>query len=284
MTLSRASKPAKRDRQRITRTACEPCREKRAKCDGESPCGRCQTRGLDCHFTERTWASKRSLQEEAAALRQQVERRERVLDIICAPDGSGDDILGNLRAGRATYDDVYDQLQDAGDTSRMNIDTTTASNTQQQQHNGSGSCDCVTCWSPSTTNSNMLSSVSGQSPFSFLDSALTDESVSQGTNMSDQPAQHPDNLQQQMNPIQSIPWAGAAPNTNSFDNMLDATSSMPPIDPVMGGDCPSVIDPLLWPPVTGSDPLGQPMLNSWTGLMGGPEDLSRPKPSFPSLG
>jgi hypothetical protein len=31
MTNSRASKPVKRERQRITRTACEPCREKRAK-------------------------------------------------------------------------------------------------------------------------------------------------------------------------------------------------------------------------------------------------------------
>lgn len=287
MTNSRATKPVKRERQRITRTACEPCREKRAKCDGEKPCGRCQTRNLDCHFTERTWASKRSLQDEATSLREQVHRRDRVLDAICASDASGDDVLRMLREGGLSYDEAYQKIG-GKDTPDMKLDTKMS----QTSHNSTGSCECETCWSPSTAHSNLLSSASGHSPFSFMDYALTDDTISQHSGMSEQMSlpqqqqlpQQSDALQQQMDPMQSIPWAGAGPEVSSFGNILHDTSMLPPVSTGIAGDCPTVIDPMLWPPTTSSEALGQPMMNSWTGLMGEHADGSRHKPAFPLMG
>ena len=107
-----------------------------------------------------------------------------MLDILCAPDASGDEILKRLRRGGTTYDDVYEQVSEVRGANRMTIDATAGCNAQQQ-HNENGSCDCDSCWSPSTVHSNMLSSASDQSPFSFMDSALDSESASQGANMSD---------------------------------------------------------------------------------------------------
>ncbi|KAK0388352.1 hypothetical protein NLU13_4597 [Sarocladium strictum] len=277
MTNSRDSKPVKRERQRITRTACEPCREKRAKCDGEKPCGRCQTRNLDCHFTQRTWASKRSLQDEATSLREQVHRRDRVLDAICSSDSSGDDILRMLREGGLSYDEAYERVRGVSEaSSSMNVDT----KLKPTRHNSTGSCECETCWSPSTAHSNVLSSASGHSPFSFMEHAMTDDTVSQHSTFSEQIPQQPNPLQQQMDPMQSIPWATSGPDANSFGTMLEGTTMVPPVSTGIAGDCPTVIDPMLWPPVNSSDPLGQPMLNSWTGLMSDPTDASKARATF----
>jgi hypothetical protein len=250
------------------------------KCDGEKPCGRCQNRNLDCHFTQRTWASKRSLQDEATSLREQVHRRDRVLDAICASDASGDDILRMLREGGLSYDEAYEKVRGSKDASAMNIDTTEG----QRRHNSIGSCDCETCWSPSTANSNVLSSTSGHSPFSFMEHALNDDTMSQPSTNSEQMPQQPNALQQQMDPMQSIPWAASGTDMNSFGNMLEGTNMVPPLSTGIAGDCPTIIDPMLWPPVTSSDPLGQPMLNSWTGLMADPTDGPRAKATFPCMG
>ncbi|KAF9768767.1 hypothetical protein IL306_013886 [Fusarium sp. DS 682] len=151
-----------------------------------------------------------------------------------------------------------------------------------QQHEP-GICDCETCRSPSTIGSNMLSSATGHNLF-LMDNALTDDtSISQGASISNQIQQQQDALQQQMNPMQSIPWAGAGPDTHPFnDNMLDGTG-MPPIVPSHPADCPAVINPMLLPPITSSDPLGQPMLNSWIGL-GDPGDLTKNKTLFSVVG
>ena len=61
--------------------------------------------------------------------------------------------------------------------------------------------------------------------------------------------------------MQAIPWASLG--ATSFGTIFDSTM---PINLNLDS-CPSIIDPLFWSPVAGSDPLGQPMLNSWTGLM-----------------
>lgn len=287
MTSSRATKPIKRERQRITRTACEPCREKRAKCDGEKPCGRCQTRSLDCHFTQRTWASKRSLQDEAASLREQLHRRERILDAVCVSDPSGDDVVRMLRERGSSYDNVYESVHGNGSDAGGIIHNTGMGHCSGQHR--SGSCDCETCWSPATTNSNMLSSASDQSPFSFMGSTLTDDAMSQPSVIPDQIPQQQqqqqprDSLQQQMNPMQSIPWATAS-DANSFGSMLDGTPNGPPLSTGVAADCPPVIDPMLWPPATSSDPLGQPFLNSWTGLMSDPTDFPKLKTDYPVMG
>jgi hypothetical protein len=54
------------------------------------------------------------------------------------------------------------------------------------------------------------------------------------------------------------------PDPTSFGSMLD---NMMPMNLNMDGS-PTIIDPLVWPSIQGSDSLGQPMMNSWTGLMG----------------
>ncbi|KAL2201604.1 hypothetical protein CC79DRAFT_1326739 [Sarocladium strictum] len=105
MTTSRRAKPVKRERQRITRTACEPCRKKRAK---------------------RTWASKCSLQDGVASLREQVHRRERLLDAICATDASGYDVVRMLRDSGVSYDEAYKKVQ-GSDAGLVTLDITMGS-------------------------------------------------------------------------------------------------------------------------------------------------------------
>lgn len=272
MTASRGAKPIKRERQRITRTACEPCREKRAKCDGEKPCGRCQTRSLDCHFTQRAWTSKRSLQDEAASLRKQLRRRDCLLDAICT---SGDDVVKVLRDGGVSYDEAYEKLRET-DAGLVTLDVKM------------GSSVCETEWSPPPVNSSLLSSTSSQSSCSFKHSAIGDNSLPRPCiNTQQQQPQQSNPLQQQMDPIQSISWAApdSTSDTNSLSsslsNILDSTPLVQPLLSGIAGDCPTVFDPMLWPPINSSDPLGQPLLNSWTGLMTDPTDRRNSGISFP---
>jgi hypothetical protein len=125
-----------------------------------------------------------------------------------------------------------------------------------------------------------------------MDYAVTDDTISQHSGMSEQMSlpqqqqlpQQSNNLQQQMDPMQSIPWAGAGPDGSFSGNMLHDISVLPPVSTGIAGDCPTVIDPMLWPPVTSSEALGQPMLNSWTGLMGEQGDGLKHKPTFPLMG
>jgi hypothetical protein len=271
MTSTRASKAVKRERQGITRTACEHCREKRAKCDGEKPCGRCQARHLDCRFTQRTWASKRSLQDEATSLREQIRRRDRLLDAICASEGSGDNILEMLREDGLSYDEAYEKMRDRNDASELNINTIMV----QGRHDSTGSGDSETCSSPSTVHSNILSSTSRQSPFSFMDYTITDDTISQCSIASDQLGREPNLLHQQMNTVQSIPWATSAPDVNSFDTMLESTPLVPTVSTGVIDGIPIVSDPILWPPMTSSSPLDQTIHNSWIGMAGAPGEVEK---------
>ncbi|KAH8719850.1 Nitrogen assimilation transcription factor nit-4 [Beauveria bassiana] len=56
--------------------ACEKCRQRRSKCDGQKPCERCKMRGTHCIYKARLRQTKAQLKAEIAALRQ----RQRVLD------------------------------------------------------------------------------------------------------------------------------------------------------------------------------------------------------------
>ena len=227
-----------------------------SKCNGENPCSRCKTRKIDCHFTQRTWASKRSLQDEAASLREQVHRRDRVLDAISGQDASGEDILRMLREG-CTYDQTYERLRGTSEASGTNIETSVG----EGRHNSTSSCDCETCWPPSTANNT-------HSPFSFMDHYLNDDTISQPSTISEEvPQQLKD--QKAMDPMQSFSWASSAPDDNSSGNMHEG---------------PTIIDPLLWPPIDSSEPLGQPFLNSWTGLIADLTDAPGAGIAFPFVG
>ena len=115
-----------------------------------------------------------------------------------------------LREGVLSYDEAYEKMRDRNDASELNINTIMV----QGRHDSTGSGDSETCSSPSTVHSNMLSSTSGQSPFSFMDYAITDDTISQCSIASDQLGREPNLLHQQMNTVQSIPWA--APDVNSL--------------------------------------------------------------------
>ncbi|PQK09676.1 hypothetical protein BB8028_0002g00010 [Beauveria bassiana] len=56
--------------------ACEKCRQRRSKCDGQKPCERCKMRGTHCIYKARLRQTTAQLKAEIAALRQ----RQRVLD------------------------------------------------------------------------------------------------------------------------------------------------------------------------------------------------------------
>jgi hypothetical protein len=184
-------------------------------------------------------------------LREQVHRRDRLLDAICALDASGYDVVRMLRDGGVSYDEAYEKLQ-GSDAGSVTLDMTM------------GYGDCESEWSPSTVNSNLPSSTSSQSSFSFIDSAIGDD-IMPGplTNTQQQQSQQSNPLQQQMNPMQSTLQAApaSAPDVNSFDNILDSTSPVP-LSSDIAGDCPTVIDPMLWPLINLSDPLGQPILHN----------------------
>jgi hypothetical protein len=137
-------------------------------------------------------------------------------------------------------------------------------------------------------NSSLLSSTSSQSSFSFKDSAIGDNSLRPPSiNAQQQQPQQSKPLQQQMHPTQSISWAApdSASDINSLSsslgNILDSTPLAQPLLSGIAGDCLTVFDPMLWPPVDSSDPLGQPLLNSWTGLMTNPTDHRNSETVFP---
>ncbi|KAH8768428.1 hypothetical protein F5883DRAFT_554587 [Diaporthe sp. PMI_573] len=164
-----------------------------------------------------------------------------------------------LREAGTSVDGVFEKLEGGSTISLpgdcgMRIDT-------EGHRNSDVSCECQNCWSPSTATTDLPSNSSqGHSPFSFDSSGDLNNDSPQSSTIS-QPASIPD-LQNQSAAMQANPWA--SPNTTCFGGMLD---NMMPINLNMDIR-PTIIDPLLWPPIQGSDSLGQPIMNSWTGLMG----------------
>lgn len=195
-------------------------------------------------------------------MREQVHRRDRLLDAICALDASGYDIVRMLRNGVVSYDEAYEKIQ-GSDAGSVTLDMTM------------GYGDGETEWSPSTVNSNLPSPTPRQSPFPFTDSAIGDDIIPRpSTNTQQQQPQQSNPLQQQINLMQSIPRAApaSAPDVNSFDNILNSKSPVQSLSSDIAGDCPTVMDPMLWRLINSSDPLGQPILHSWFSLMTDPTD------------
>lgn len=80
------SAAASRRKPRVcTREACETCREKKSKCDGEQPCSRCEARGIECHYQVRNHRSKRSLRNELNALKEKQRLQETLLSALQDP-------------------------------------------------------------------------------------------------------------------------------------------------------------------------------------------------------
>ncbi|KAI1454096.1 hypothetical protein F4805DRAFT_333085 [Annulohypoxylon moriforme] len=99
-TEPHVSLPAQGARRNITRNACSPCKNKKAKCDGNRPeCGRCQKNGDTCLYeVNRRDIAKLQLISDSDAARLQS------LDIVFAVLQSGTDVqvaelLAQIRLG-----------------------------------------------------------------------------------------------------------------------------------------------------------------------------------------
>ncbi|KAF6830361.1 fungal specific transcription factor domain-containing protein [Colletotrichum plurivorum] len=106
--------PATRRKSRVcTRKACESCREKKAKCNGASPCSRCASRGLECRYETRSYQTKRSLKAELEDLRDGQRRLDAVIAALATPDQS-DRVLRKLWEGNSVAE-IYETI--SGETS-----------------------------------------------------------------------------------------------------------------------------------------------------------------------
>ncbi|TDZ37775.1 Conidial development protein fluffy [Colletotrichum trifolii] len=86
-----------------TREACECCREKKAKCNGETPCSRCISRRLRCNYRVKASKTKRKLQEELNELKEAQRKRESLIQALAAPE-SGSEVLMRLWNGESIAD------------------------------------------------------------------------------------------------------------------------------------------------------------------------------------
>lgn len=85
----------------VTPNACTECRKKRAKCDGQKPCGRCKTqKDVECIYEIPVRQSKETLRHEIDALRRQQRQSNSVLSALVRPE-LVEEILQRLRQGQS---------------------------------------------------------------------------------------------------------------------------------------------------------------------------------------
>ncbi|TVY75969.1 Nitrogen assimilation transcription factor nit-4 [Lachnellula suecica] len=100
----------------VTPNACTECRKKRAKCDGQVPCGRCASqKGIDCVYEMPVRQSKENMRSEIEQLREQQRQSDRVIAALVSKDRS-EDVLTQLRDG-VTVETITGQLERLGSTS-----------------------------------------------------------------------------------------------------------------------------------------------------------------------
>ncbi|KAL2261580.1 hypothetical protein VTK26DRAFT_3843 [Humicola hyalothermophila] len=81
----------------VTPNACTECRKKRAKCDGEKPCGRCKAqKDVECVYEVPVRQSKDNLRNEIEQLRRQQCNNEQVFAALKHPD-LWEEVLTRLR-------------------------------------------------------------------------------------------------------------------------------------------------------------------------------------------
>ncbi|GJN76039.1 hypothetical protein PLICBS_010150 [Purpureocillium lilacinum] len=101
-------------RRHQVRKACQHCRRKRAKCDGEDPCRRCKDAGLECAFDHSPRKSKDDLRAEIEQLRRISERNEALLDALSSTDDADtyNTVAQRLMDSTVTRDSIYNDLRD----------------------------------------------------------------------------------------------------------------------------------------------------------------------------
>ncbi|KAL7621702.1 hypothetical protein AAE478_009029 [Parahypoxylon ruwenzoriense] len=85
----------------VTPNACTECRKKRAKCDGQKPCGRCKSqRDVECRYEVPVRQSKENLRHEIEALRRQQRQSNSVFSALVRPE-LVEEVLKRLRQGQS---------------------------------------------------------------------------------------------------------------------------------------------------------------------------------------
>ncbi|KAI5463932.1 fungal-specific transcription factor domain-containing protein [Mariannaea sp. PMI_226] len=85
----------------VTPNACTECRKKRAKCDGQKPCGRCKAqKDTECVYEIPVRQSKENLRTEIENLRQRQRSSDQVFAALVRPD-MWEDVLSRLRSGQS---------------------------------------------------------------------------------------------------------------------------------------------------------------------------------------
>lgn len=124
----------------VTANACTECRKKRAKvghrlklelrlrlivcfkCDGQTPCGRCSSQNVECHYELPVRQSKEQMRSEIDSLRTQQRHNERVLAALVANEGS-EQVLEQLREGE-TLENIVEKLETDSRSSVSRSNTT----------------------------------------------------------------------------------------------------------------------------------------------------------------
>ncbi|KAI1422747.1 fungal-specific transcription factor domain-containing protein [Xylaria sp. FL1777] len=84
----------------VTPNACTECRKKRAKCDGQRPCGRCKSqKDVECIYEIPVRQSKENLRHEIENLRKQQQQSDNVFSALIRPE-LWEDVLQRLRNGQ----------------------------------------------------------------------------------------------------------------------------------------------------------------------------------------
>ncbi|KAL0937828.1 nitrate assimilation regulatory protein [Colletotrichum truncatum] len=85
----------------VTPNACTECRKKRAKCDGQKPCGRCKAqKDVECVYEIPVRQSKEHLRSEIEQLRQRQRSSDQVIAALVRSD-IWEDVLQRLRNGQS---------------------------------------------------------------------------------------------------------------------------------------------------------------------------------------
>ncbi|KAH8167074.1 hypothetical protein CIB48_g1159 [Xylaria polymorpha] len=84
----------------VTPNACTECRKKRAKCDGQKPCGRCKSqKDVECIYEVPVRQSKENLRHEIENLRKQQRQSDSVFTALVRPE-LWEEVLQRLRNGQ----------------------------------------------------------------------------------------------------------------------------------------------------------------------------------------
>ncbi|KAK8070388.1 hypothetical protein PG997_010591 [Apiospora hydei] len=85
----------------VTPNACTECRKKRAKCDGQRPCGRCRAqKDVECVYEIPVRQSKENLRSEIDQLRRQQRQNDSVFSALVRPE-LWEEVLTRMRGGQS---------------------------------------------------------------------------------------------------------------------------------------------------------------------------------------